>query len=490
MSSEAQFLRPHLSALGATERWLASLERNWSDRGGSYIDLLVEEGVIAQEMATTLKMAAKGYVQTPVAQIIGELQLPSEQAETTEPPTMPEDLPSESRPQDTLVSAPFLAAQVGRASGLRPTQGPSPPVRQPRSWRELLESAPRPASNSVHPPRSTTSAPRPGIAPPSPPTPTASIPKPEPERVATLPQHRLPRAGDQLGRYMLQERLGEGSTAVTFRSFHEALGVPVAVKVFRPEASAQMDFRLEARTLARLDHPNIVRVLDVEDSAHTFIVFEYVGAMTLEDLVAATGRLPVNRLLELGIELARGLQAAWSQDILHRDVKPSNILIRKDGRAKLVDFGLAIHRSGLEAIDPGTACGSPAFMAPEQILHPTELDHRTDMYGLGATLYAAASGEPPIIASTPAETLRAQIHKPPIPLHERLEGFDGRTSRLVQRLLCKKPQERFDSWEEVIDLLGGLHSQRTRRKTEGDDEAPRKTLRRALSSIWQRGARQ
>jgi len=391
MTSEAQFLRPHLLAMGVTESAVDAVERAWSHRGGSYIDYLEAEGCISMSAARTLKMAVKGYVTTPVSQIIGRLRLPESAPSSEESALVVPPMPASAR-----LAGPS-SVDVEARSPREPMEHPASRARHRKSWRELVSNGPQPWLTP--PPSSSSTASigiqRASIAPMAPTPPADSVPAepaPDHSRAETPPQprpappriHRFPRLGDQLGRYQLQERLGEGSTAVIYRSYHEALGVPVAVKVFRPEVAGQLDFLSEARTLAKLDHPNIVRVLDVEEAPHAFIVFEFVGAMTLEDLVRATGRLPADRVLELGIEIASGLQAAWRQDVLHRDVKPTNVLIRKDGRAKLVDFGLAVVRSGFESMDPTTACGSPAFMAPEQILHPAEIDHRADMYGLGA----------------------------------------------------------------------------------------------------------
>lgn len=318
------------------------------------------------------------------------------------------------------------------------------------------------------------------------PVPDRSAPPRTPTPVA--PSLRFPKVGEQVGRYLLQERLGEGSTAIIFRSFHPALGVPIAVKVFRPETRSG-DLFSEARILAKLDHPNIVRVLDVDDGEGIpYIVFEYVGSMTLEDLVTASGRLPCERVLELGFELASGLTAAHEQSLLHRDVKPSNVLMRRDGRPKLVDFGLATVKNQLQGPDGRTACGSPAYMAPEQILRPADVDHRTDMYGLGATLYHAAAGEPPISKPTPAETLKAQLHEFPKPLLHRVDGFDPGLSSFIETLLHKRPDERFGSWEVVLDQLVDLRNERLGRSGPGapPNKTAVRTFQRAWSSIWHR----
>ncbi len=303
--------------------------------------------------------------------------------------------------------------------------------------------------------------------PSSPDLPFAPVPKPQSSSFPATASASFPpqqtaegpvrvEVGATLGRYTLQEMLGEGSTSRIFRAFHETLGVPVAIKVYRPTSrvsSAELEekFVNEARMLARLDHSNIVRVLDVDVANHLpFIVFEYVGAMTLEELTDAIGKLPADRVAKVGIQVADALAYAAEHSLLHRDVKPANVLLKKDGTAKLADFGLAT----VGGAEGDTAiCGSPAYMAPEQILDPLGVDQRSDMYGLGAMLYHAAVGQPPFVRSSPKETLRAQIHELPTPVHQLDPSFDEALSNLIMRLLEKKPDNRFLNWSEVCAAL-------------------------------------
>lgn len=508
--SQTEFLRPHLVHAGLSEAIVSRLEREWEGHEGavSYFQFLVDRNVLTAGKPKILESIQKGYMSVPVATVLGTVTPPVYESSHELPPIgSSEDLtgglfdsndvtaPIEEEIPQALEQAPETRATSAARQAPIPLEDRTyqalpprtatprtdkvPPFRHPSS----VENAAEPLSDILRrlpvPPTDRSFNAR-----------TSTPPKPNPRPMPQAPSLRFPKVGEQVGRYLLQERLGEGSTAIIFRSFHPALGVPVAVKVFRPETRGG-DLFSEARILAKLDHPNIVRVLDVDESdGIPYIVFEYVGSMTLEDLVTASGRLPCDRVLELGVELASGLLAAHEQSLLHRDVKPSNVLIRKDGRAKLVDFGLATVKNHLQGPDGQTACGSPAYMAPEQILRPADVDHRTDMYGLGATLYHAAAGEPPISKPTPAETLKAQLNEVPLTLVNRIEGFDPAISRFMETLLRKRPDERLATWEVAIDQLLDLRTEWLSRhgSSTGTNKSAVRTIQRAWSSIWHRSA--
>jgi serine/threonine protein kinase len=275
----------------------------------------------------------------------------------------------------------------------------------------------------------------------------------------------------RLGRYVLQEALGEGATATVFRSFHELLSMPVAIKVFEPlDASSDPEgatrFRREAQTLVRLQHPNIVRIVDVDVAdGLPFIVMEYVGETTLATQIQNMGRLPAPRIAQIGLAVVDALEAATHQGLLHRDVKPSNILERKDGHIKLVDFGIAARRTtGGVLSDPlaalGLVSGTPAYIAPEQALRPSQIDFRADMYSLGATLYHAATGRPLFQCNTAQELLMAHINESPVHINDIEPGFDPQLSFVIHHMLAKQPEHRFGSWQEVRDALSqSLHRQ-------------------------------
>ncbi|MFO0622838.1 MAG: serine/threonine-protein kinase [Polyangia bacterium] len=273
-----------------------------------------------------------------------------------------------------------------------------------------------------------------------------------------------PKVGMYLDRYYLEESIGEGATATIFRSFHKLLRIPVAIKVYKREAMADdpigvQRFLSEAQMLIRLEHPNIVRVLDiaVRDGA-PYIVFEYVGELSLQGMINNMGLLPPLRIAQIGAQVSAALEAAAKSGLLHRDVKPDNILIRKDGLAKLADFGIATHRAkdgrtADELARAGLISGTPQYISPEQITTPDQIDFRADIYSLGATLYHSGCGHPPFERDSIDELLHAQLEDFPIPLHSLDPNFDPELSEIIAKMLNKEPIDRFATLAELRKRL-------------------------------------
>ncbi|MEW6530995.1 MAG: protein kinase [Thermodesulfobacteriota bacterium] len=196
-----------------------------------------------------------------------------------------------------------------------------------------------------------------------------------------------------IGKYVIDEVIGEGGCSVVYRGYHSGLDMPVAVKMLKHQlamdpAFVQL-FREEAKTIAHLNHDNVVKVYDIEELYRTFfIIMELVEGEPLNRLLARVGRLPAQQALDFILQLCSGLEHAHQKGIIHRDIKPGNILIQGDERVKLVDFGFACQ--------PGTrldeVAGTVHYMAPEQIRADT-VDERTDVYALGITAYEMVTGE-------------------------------------------------------------------------------------------------
>src|SRR5215212_5938225 len=246
-------------------------------------------------------------------------------------------------------------------------------------------------------------------------------------------------------RYTLKAPLGRGGMGVVWRAQDAVLGREVAVKevVFPPampgeeRRPAQARVLREAQAAARLNHPGAVTLYDVvQDRGNTFIVMELVAAPTLADLVREQGPLPVGRVAELGVQLAGALEAAHAAGIVHRDVKPGNVMVAERGGAKLADFGVASLAGDPQLTSTGLVLGSPAYMAPEAARGEAS-GPATDFWALGATLFFAVEGVAPFDRGSSIATLAAVVNDPP-----RVPRRAGPLTGLLTALLAKDPAAR------------------------------------------------
>lgn len=270
--------------------------------------------------------------------------------------------------------------------------------------------------------------------------------------------------GVLVGRCRIERRIGKGAMGDVYLARHMTLDIPVAVKILRTRFARQTEFKKrfyrEARTAARMDHPNVVRVLDCgEDDGALYLVMEYMGRGAVRDMLDRTGKpLPQEAVLAMGIAMCRALEAAWNHGIVHRDVKPDNIMVASDGIYKLADLGLARE---LLSGDSGltvqfTGLGTPHYMAPEQAFDAGTCDIRADLYSLGATLYHAACGNPPFQGKTSADVLRQHARStcpPPTRVNPLVDkGFD----EVLGRAMMKRPEHRYTNPSEMLDDLLAL----------------------------------
>ncbi len=279
-----------------------------------------------------------------------------------------------------------------------------------------------------------------------------------------LPDQTL-RPGTVIDKYRIEALVGCGGFAHVYRAKHLVMSMPCAVKVLkRSLAEAQPhvvdDFCTEARNAIRISHPNVVRIYDVTRGGPiTYLVMEWIDGVSLLDVLRSTGPLPANDVLRIGIEVCAGLEAALALGMIHRDVKPANILLTNQGPLKLVDFGLAMHlrlRSDMAQTGSETMVGTPAYMSPEQAVSPGQVDSRSDMYSLGATLFHACAGHTPFQGEDAFQLLLAHRDQPAPNLCQLVDDCPPEFAGLVARMLAKDREQRFSSLAKVRKLMQEL----------------------------------
>ncbi len=267
--------------------------------------------------------------------------------------------------------------------------------------------------------------------------------------------------GQQLGHFQLEEFIGGGGMGAVFRAVDTSLGRTVAVKVVPSEHADEETlrrFRNEAQSAARLDHPNIARVYFVgEDKGWNYIVFEYIEGVNIRDLVEHKGPLSVEEAISYTLQVAEALDHAAQRDVVHRDIKPSNILVMPDGRAKLVDMGLArLHHVDSPANDltaTGVTLGTFDYISPEQARDPRSADVRSDLYSLGCTLYYMLTGMPPFPEGTVLQKLLSHSSDQPPDARELRPDLSDEFAGLVLKLMAKQPSGRPTSPRALINDL-------------------------------------
>lgn len=259
--------------------------------------------------------------------------------------------------------------------------------------------------------------------------------------------------------YRVEGVLGRGASGIVLRVRDDALDRSIALKLLTDDldAGARARFLIEAKAAARIVHPNVVQVFGVGNhEGRAFITQELVEGYPLAMLLEARGRLSPEAVIDVGIQVASGLARAAEVGVLHRDVKPQNLLITEAGLVKLADFGLAkILNAPSSLTDTGTTLGTPHYMSPEQGLG-LPLDARADQYSLGATLYHLLCGEPPFHDDNALALLLKHKEASLVPLEIRAPDVPKPLSRIVERMLEKAPADRFEGFEDVVEALEAL----------------------------------
>ena len=274
-----------------------------------------------------------------------------------------------------------------------------------------------------------------------------------------------------LGDYLLLEKIGEGGMGEVYLALHRRMGRRVAMKLLSggaaPAADVSQRFQREIMTIARLSHPNIVTAYDAgADKGMLYLVMEYVEGNTLQEFVARRGPLPVAEALDYLQQAARGLAAAHACGIIHRDVKPANLLRDAQGVVKILDLGLArlvgpardwSHVRGPKSITrPDLILGTIDYMAPEQAASSATADHRADIYSLGCCLYYFLHGRPLYQRDTVIDAMIAHREAPIPRLRDARPDVPGELDEVFQRMVAKRPEDRFASLGELLELLEPL----------------------------------
>ncbi|HLM82233.1 MAG TPA: protein kinase [Terriglobales bacterium] len=276
-------------------------------------------------------------------------------------------------------------------------------------------------------------------------------------------------AGTRLGAYEIQSPLGAGGMGEVYRATDTKLGRDVALKVLPAEMAQDAErlgrFRREAKVLAQLDHPNIVTIYSVEESAGVhFLTMQLVDGQPLDRLIPQDG-LPIERIVEIGSALADALAAAHEKGIVHRDLKPANVMVSNEGRVKVLDFGLAKDVRGSNLGDAtltsasqtqvGVVMGTPAYMSPEQTSGRT-LDHRTDIFSMGVVLHEMATGRRPFEGTSSAELVSAILRDNPPPVTDVRPELPSDLARIIRRCLEKDPRHRLQTARDLSNEFRDL----------------------------------
>src|ERR671919_1096831 len=244
-------------------------------------------------------------------------------------------------------------------------------------------------------------------------------------------------------RFRLEEKVGSGGMSSVYRAFDPTLERRVAIKMMHRDISsdpAQLErFRREARAVAQLNHPHVVTVIDAgEDEGAPYIVFEYVEGETLKERIRRLGRLPIDEAIAYAIEIGRALECAHAHKLVHRDVKPQNVLIDLDGRAKVTDFGIArsLESKGLTAT--GRVLGTTDYVSPEQAMGEN-VDERSDVYSLGVVLYEMLTGEVPFRAESQVAVAMKHVNQPLPDVQTRRPEVSASVAAVIDRATTKDP---------------------------------------------------
>jgi tetratricopeptide (TPR) repeat protein len=278
------------------------------------------------------------------------------------------------------------------------------------------------------------------------------------------------------GRYQIVKLLGEGGMGAVYRAHDRELDRVVAVKVIRPElarnAQVLQRFKQELILARQITHRNIIRIFDLGQAEGTrFITMEFIEGEDLSGILARRGKLPAPEAAGIIAQVARGLEAAHAEGVVHRDLKPQNIMLDAQGKASVMDFGIARSMDASNMTRTGALVGTPTYMSPEQA-QGQKVDARSDLYTLGIIFYELLTGNPPFQADNPMATLVRRLQEKPVPPVQVEPSVPKPVNDMVLKLLGTRPEERYQSATELLAALDAYEAQRSGRTTLGAAPAP------------------
>ncbi len=302
-------------------------------------------------------------------------------------------------------------------------------------------------------------------------------------------------AGTRIGPYEIVSRIGAGGMSEVYRAFDPRIRRDVAIKVLPPTLAKFADrlhrFEQEARAVGALSHPNLLTIFDTGKSeGRPYIVTELLEGHTLRSILRDNGtavRIPIRKAIDYGIQIANGLAAAHERGIVHRDLKPENLFVTRDGRVKILDFGVAKLRSSEDEAamsdaetmeqdtSPGTVIGTVGYMSPEQV-RGQSVDGRSDIFSLGTLMYEMVAGEHPFRGDSPADTMSSILREDPRELTSVNPNVTPGFDRVIRHCMEKSPEQRFQSARDLAFHLDMLSS--------ASGSAP--TLESKISDSWNR----
>ena len=287
--------------------------------------------------------------------------------------------------------------------------------------------------------------------------------------------------------FVVVETLGVGGMGTVYKARDTRLDRYVALKLLRKDIGGEQEqsarLHEEARIAASVNHPNVVQIFSLgTDHGRFYVVMELIDRGSLDDLIESRGRLPEEQVLDVGIQIARGLRAAHRKGLIHRDVKPANILFVDEQATKIGDFGLAAFATQhpQHAETDHAIWGTPAYLAPERLCNQPE-DVRSDIYSLGATLFHAVAGKPPIETSTNSAAELRDLKQHPSDLRDIAPGVSASTGRVLQQMIASDPTRRFSSYDDVL-----AHLDAARRTLEFATDALRRPSRWPFVRLFRR----